>query len=346
MNVFLPNGILTMNKVIFVLCLLSLWGNLLWAQEVQDSVKIRIETSPGAEIGIDDDMSSTNVLTKKINVGRHIVRIRYGINFVKEYELFVENGAESFYKYPIDGTLSISTTPNEAHVYVDGIEVGQTPLDLSLLGNHTIRIEKDPDTYFDVSETVRIMPFEKVSGNYILTRRPPKLYGLVLANYSPMYNGLGGFLGLCRRWGAFIHFSTTIESAMGQLDDRFADSEYVIGSEGTGLYKKSNPKSTFFAGGLMFRPHKSWYTYIGGGYGEYAQKYELTGDANPSYAEMEIFPYGSRGFVADIGVIYKYKALLLSCGYNTIIGKSNPANTLNHNIYVGIGISIHNNRRK
>lgn len=330
----------------FFLCFLSLWGNFLWAQEVQDSVKIRLETSPGAEIGIDNDMSSTNILIKKINVGKHIVRIRYGVDFVEEYELFVEPGTDNIYQYPIDGTLSLSSTPSDAHVYVDGIEMGQTPLALDLLGDHTIRIEKDRDTYFDVSETVRIMPFEKVSGNYILVKRPPKLYGLVLANYSPLNNGLGGFLGLCRRWGAFVHFSTTIESAMGQLDDRFTDSGYEIGPEGTGLYKKSDPKSTFFTGGLMFRPHKSLYTYIGGGYGEYAQTYELAGDANPSYAETEICPYGSKGFVADIGIIYKYKALLLSCGYNTIIGTSNPSNTLNHNIYVGIGISIHNNKRR
>lgn len=335
-----------MNKVIFVLFILSLCGNFLLAQEVQDSVRIRLETSPGAEIGIDNDMSSTNILTKRINPGKHIVRIRYGMDFVKEYELFVDKDTENIYKYPIDGTLSVSSVPSEATVYVDGIEVGQAPLDIDLLGEHTVKIEKDPDTYFDITEIVRIMPFENVVGNYILTKRPPKLYGLILANYSPLDNGIGCFLGLCRRWGAFVHFSTTTESGIGQLDDKFADNTYEIGTEGSGLYKKSKPKSTFFTAGLMFRPHKSLYTYIGGGYGEYAQTYELTGEANPSYATTEICPYGTKGVVADIGVIYKFKALLLSCGYNTIIGKSNLGNALHHNIYVGIGISIHNNKRR
>ncbi len=114
----------------------------MFAQQTPDSVTVRVETSAGAEIGIDGDISSNNILTKKVAVGKHKVIVKYGNSYTKEYELDVtgENGQKC--SYPIAGKVQLQVTP-VADVYVDGIRRGKSPLSIELLGNHSIRLEGD-----------------------------------------------------------------------------------------------------------------------------------------------------------------------------------------------------------
>lgn len=313
------------------------------AQTVQDSVKIRLETDAGAEIGIDGDISSTNILIKKVNVGTHTVVVRFGSDFRKEYELVVEDSGEHVYKYQIHGKLKIITNPASAVVYVDGIRKGVSPLSLDLLGDHNIRIEKDPQTYFDITDRISIRPFEQLSETYTLTKRPPRLYGMVLLTASP--SGMGGFLGICRRFGAYTRFSTSFNGiGFGNLSPMNTEG---FSSNGPGYYHKGDSYSSIVSCGMMARFHKYIYAYLGVGYAENAQSYTLDiYEPYPYGASDKIFPYGSKGCALDLGVIFKWKALLISCGYAATLGKSYPDGNFHNELSLGVGFTIHKHKKR
>jgi hypothetical protein len=329
-----------MKRILFFFLLLSFLSTHLLAQERKDSVTIRLETCSAAEIGIDDDMSSTNLLTKKVAIGKHKVIVRFGTTFQKEYDLNVEATGNHHYEFMINGKLDISTTPSGATIYVDGIAQGKSPLSLDILGDHNIRIEKDPETYYDASDRVSIKPFEHTARSYTLNKIPPRLYGMVLATASTS-GDIGAILGICRRFGGYVRFAKGLQK--GTIGD--LDPYHSMGSlyNGPGLYKKDKHSYIAFTGGMMTRFHKNLYAYLGLGYAEYAQGY--VPDDSWSFAPETIYPYGSKGCALDLGVIYKWKALLLSCGYTTILGKSYPSGNRHNEIYFGVGFSIHKNRK-
>ena len=97
----------------------------------------------------------------------------------------------------------------------------------------------------------------------------------------------------------------------------------------------------------MARCHKYVYAYIGAGYGEYARKYvkDESIAGNALYPDV-VYPYGSQGTAIDVGVIAKWKALLVSCGYTTIAGKHSPSGSRSNEVYVGLGFTIHKNKKR
>ena len=318
------------------------------AQAPQDSVRVRLETSIGAEIGLDGDISSNNMLAKRIPAGRHTVTVRYGTAYEKEYELDVSPASgQDVYRYPIDGQLSVESVPAGATVYIDGIPQGSTPVALPLLGDHNIRVEKDPETYYEATDRVSVDPFAEVYRSYALRKRPPRLYGMVMATGSAY--GFGGFAALCRRFGAFVHVSSSFKNGLFQYDPpggglHYADTD---GYTGTGYYKEDGHAYGTVTCGFMARCHKYVYAYIGAGYGEYARKYvkDESIAGNALYPDV-VYPYGSQGAAIDVGVIAKWKALLVSCGYTTIAGKHSPSGSRSNEVYVGLGFTIHKNKKR
>lgn len=333
-----------MKKALFILAL-SCFSCLLNAQEKQDSVTIRLETSAGAEIGIDGDISSTNILHKKVAMGKHVVTVKFGSSFMKEYELEVNPGDEHTYRYPINGKVDIQTTPAGASVFIDGLPQGKAPLAVEMLGDHNIRIEADPLVYYDLTERISVNPFENLTRNFTLAKRPPRLYGMAMATWSP--SGLGGFLGICRRFGAYMRFETSLGgTGFGNLSpvENLPEGETPTGP---GYYHKDDHTYSSFTTGMMMRCHKYVYAYVGAGYGEYAQKYALDTEVdNPPSATPELYPYGSKGCALDLGAILKWKALLVSCGYTTILGNSYPKRNRHNEVYIGVGVSIHKHNKR
>ncbi len=304
------------------------------AQQTPDTVRVRLETSNGAEIGIDGDISSTNVLTKRVAVGSHKVVVRFGADIVKEYELNVTSEANQTYTYPIAGKVNVSTTP-EAEVFIDGIRYGKSPVTAELLGDHNIRVEGDDMVYFPTTERVRVNPFENIDKQYTLTKRPPRLYGLVMGTWSPKAFGL--FAGVCRSWGWYVNLATngSVDTDMFDPEDGLRDN----GSNGPGYYKKGDASYMCATTGLMKRCHKNVYAYAGAGYGEYAQGYR------PVDGGSEIYPYGIKGVTVDLGVILKWKAILVSGGYRTILGDASPSDHKHNEFYLGLGFSIHKQKK-
>ena len=169
------------------------------AQTANDSVRIKLQTTAGADIAIDGDWSSTNIMYTKVATGQHNVTVRYGSLFEKNYPIEVSTTGNTEFSFLIEGEANISSMP-QATIIIDGIPQGLTPQTLKIVGTHNIKIKGDEKEYFDISDQITINPFEKKDFSYTLKKRPPRLYGMVIANYTGC-NAFGATLALCRNWG-------------------------------------------------------------------------------------------------------------------------------------------------
>lgn len=321
-----------MKKTVLIALFTSVCAVHLMAQT--DSVRVRLETSQGAEVGIDNDISSTNIMTKKVAVGKHIVSVTYGNNYRKDYEIEVTQTKKDF-SFDLDGTLNITSQPPGATVFIDGMQKGKTPLSLKILGEHNLRLEGDHILYYNYTSRVAVKPFEDVSHEALLKKRPPRTYGMFLLNYEPIpdSHAVGYTLAVVKRWGAYLRFMVGTGDGSSDFSEIKSMNAYA---GGPGYY--NNPMVGFGSlnAGLMFRLNKHVYAYAGSGYGTYTKEFEK------EYGNS-IVPYGSQGVMADAGVILKWKALIAQVGYNRIIGEGVPSTF--GSIYAGIGITIHKQRK-
>ena len=98
----------------------------------------------------------------------------------------------------------------------------------------------------------------------------------------------------------------------------------------------------------MKRCHKYLFAYVGAGYGEFGQTYEQiidTDNEEPNYSTERSIS-GAKGVAGDIGIIVKYKALLLQVGYASILTGKFGDTKWHHDPYIGLGISIHKNKKR
>ena len=88
------------------------------AQTAKDSVRIKLQTTAGADIALDGDWSSTNIMYTKVAKGNHNVTIRYGSIFEKTYPIEVNTNGKTEFTFLIEGEANISCTP-QATVILD-----------------------------------------------------------------------------------------------------------------------------------------------------------------------------------------------------------------------------------
>lgn len=326
-----------MKKYILLLCLLCSSVVLTYSQ--QDSVRVRLSTSPVAVIGIDGDVSSTNLLAKHVLYGKHIVTVQYGNNITKEYEINVVKGGQTDFQFSIDGKLTISSNYPKAIVSIDGVPQESMPLEINLVGTHKIYVD-GRDDYFDQSDRVTVPPFENVQREYILQKRPPKLYGFIIANYMPVEGSFGLMGGLGRKFGVYakLNISTTNDEVNGS----FPHLLYPGGYSDDKQYNGANV-------GLIWRANKFMALYIGSGYGEYLHgrindNFFYTDKYHYHYYNSKNFCFSTSGLELDLGFMLKWKALLLQAGYTRIMKKSDNGCTFGA-FNIGIGITIHKNKK-
>jgi len=315
-----------MKKQYYFIIIALLSSLMLHAQTATDTVKVRLMTSAGAEIGIDGDLSSTNLLTKRVAIGQHKVTVTYGTNYTKDYAIEVTNSEREF-DFFIDGQLSVNSVPPGAEVYVDGVSKGKTPVTVPVLGEHRLRVIADADKYYNIEERVKLSPFEQQQRNLTFRKLPPRGCGMVLANYMPVSGspGFGLTMAYVKRWGFYARtaicggFFSTGES-------------HRKGGIGFGIYEKNHDYYWGASGGLVYRCHDYVYVYAGGGYGMYSR--EMQHANGYRYAT----PYESKGVMLDFGTILRWKYLLAQVGYNRILGEGTPEAF--GSVYVGLGASI------
>lgn len=322
------------------LLLIILFSAFTWAGYAQvdaDSVKVMLVTSQGAEIGVDGDISSTNQLSKWLKYGKHTVTVTYGSSFTKDFDIVVERGGKTKFELLVGGTLAASSTPSGAEIYVDGMRYGVLPQNIDLLGRHNFRIEGNKDLYFPLAETLEIKPGQMLEHNFTLSKRPPKLYGILVANYMPATKAVGVMLGIGRKYGMYIKGTVGLNGA-GEEDDLYTNNQSVVDCsfQKKPMYSAANI-------GLLVHVIPSLYVYAGSGYGEYSHG-TIQGKFGYSYDNRTYNVYHVGGAEIDLGVMFKYKALLLQAGYTRILAKGDGGSF--GDFSVGLGITIHKEKKK
>jgi len=122
--------------------------------------EISITTNPTADIYIDKVKAGNGSLnSQRLVSGTHLLEAKKDKHSDASKTIVVQTGAKESYTLepkPKTGILSVSTTPMDAALYVDGVLKGQTPLFVRnlLIGDYSIQIKKD--SYGTITKEVSI----------------------------------------------------------------------------------------------------------------------------------------------------------------------------------------------
>lgn len=136
------------------------------AQTAKDSVRIKLQTTAGADIALDGDWSSTNIMYTKVATGNHNVTVRYGSLFEKTYPIEVGTTSKTEFLFLIEGEANISCTP-QATVILDGIPQGLAPQTLKSSAHTTSK-------YRAMSRSIMTSPTKSASSH--LRREPSRTH--------------------------------------------------------------------------------------------------------------------------------------------------------------------------
>lgn len=307
------------------------------AELEQDSVKIVLKTSPGAEIGVDGVMSSTNRISLLVACGEHEAVVTYGASYSKTFTFTASLEENEFY-FPIEGDLNIVTYPDEATVYVDGIVKGKTPLVIKAVGPHSVKVVKDPNIWYNETTDVDVAPFAHEKLEYRLRKLPPRMSYFINGGIT-LNNGAATFmLGMCRRWGWQVR---------GTIKSEIVSDDFTELPEGASLNVgkrklEDDDALTIITTGPMLRFSPWLYVYAGAGYGTYRYGYDFF-DLEYGSQDGEIhYGMGVSGIAVDAGVVLKWKALSISCGYTGIVPTAlrSPVDARFGDVYLSLGFVL------
>lgn len=306
-----------------------------YAQSQTDSVVVEIHTSVGAEITLDGEASSTNFITKRVAVGHHKAVVNYGGKQVKEYDVEVTPDGDRQFDFPIEGKLTVTSNVRKAKYKLDGMELNGAPVQMPLLGgDHELAIIGNPDLYHPFTETFDMEPFLDKELQYKIKKRRPKMYGFAIAHYAPNAKAIGGMLGLGRKMGGYMKLSFC---AGGDVV-RYKYNEYLypihVSTYDNGIEAHLAKSGFFISAGLTYRIIPQVTIFAGSGYGSF------------STSDTYCMPYGVSGVLADCGVIYRWKCLLLEAGYKRIMAESQDGGYHCGEFEFGIGLNFHKEKHK
>ena len=204
------------------------------------------------------------------------------------------------------GTLTVTSNKKGASVYVDGKYEGTTPLKIVRADEHNIRVEKDIQNYYRDVRLVTFTPGMNSTINFRLNPIP-KTYVFVVGQYSVSNVDGGLLLGVCKKWGVYgrIHFNGSVTEKYTPLPVTFEKEMPVK--------KLTDPHSFGVAGGAMAHLMDGLYAYAGLGYAEY--------DPGRYDEDTFIYPFEHKCLTADLGIMYRWRSVVLQLGYAPAISK-------------------------
>lgn len=229
-------------------------------------VSVTVETSEGAIIGIDDEMSSTNIMTKEVTSGIHTVVVKYNNEIVKREDIDVPVGEVFNKKFPIAGIVNVTSTPI-ATVSVDGKDVGKTPAKIELLGNHNIKVRYESKKYKPISDRITVSPFENIDRSYELmkSKRPWKYSWMILPQVTfPTNDAKDMCFGLMIARAKIVGWY--VKGIFNHVSNKYLDADRY---ELNDIWPTGNHKVSYknVCGGFMVNIFGKAYFYGGCGYG-------------------------------------------------------------------------------
>ena len=293
-------------------------------------VNVTLETSKGATIGLDDEMSTTNVFTKDVVSGQHTLVIKYNNEVVKRENIDIPAGMEFKEKISIGGKVNINSDPSGI-VSVDGKEFGLTPTIVELLGTHDIKVRYQSKKYKPSTETLNVLPLENINRMYELKKssRPWKYSWMLLPQVTLPTDDmkdakLGFMVARARIVGWYIKGTVGFASM-----DEVSDDSYIWP---TGEHKV---RYLNICGGFMLNVVKPLYLYGGGGFGVRHIGYEDYGGTYYHFGNCVNDEKGNDtdgGFVADFGLLFNFGRFVFNGGCSHLAGKMA--------VNIGVGIKI------
>lgn len=234
------------------------------------------------------------------------------------------------------GSLFVDSDHRNARVKVDGVAIAQVPVTLSLSGTHNITVEDQKNYFYRGVEHLEVKPGERVERFFALKKMPPKTDFFLGFNYGVMSGGLGGMLGICKRWGGYARVLFCGASEINSSTS--VPWEYSFNFKGFPLQKLVNRYSRSYTAGAMYRVNQYLYPYLGFGYAKY-----ISGQ----YPETNFAPARIGGMVLDVGAIASYRFLFVSVGVSPMIAASEKKCANSYcDLHVGVGLKLHINRKR
>ena len=211
---------------------------------------------------------------------------------------------------PAYGFININSSPeNGATVFVDGNQVGITPMKSYKLksGSHTVRIVKDG--YDDVKRRVTVTD----ESDIVVSMNMPIKYKFLTLNASiNQYNDMayGLTIGSMKKFGWFASVMTNFK--FDTKADYECDANHYVSVDGGSYYPEYTGTGAFTSlsvmGGVMMRISGPLALKVGAGYGIRMQRYETDNgywvkDASTSASGIDIslgLQGNFRGFVVSI----------------------------------------------
>lgn len=277
-----------------------------------------------ADIYIDNEKVPTEngLFTATMKKGTHSYRVEAPMYATEAgmVDLGGEQKVMSVNLKPCFGYLEVFSLPEQdAKVFVDGRQVGDTPYksDRMPLRSYRIRVEKDLFFPMDSLAEVVAGETETLVFKMVSTLKPRALRKMLVmadAGYQSSQVSYGGMIGFVRENGAYVRFRSDFGSVSSKLecDDTGA---LTSGGEGkpyysTGVEHKSRMS---VVGGYLRHLWKPFYGYVGVGYGQRTLAWETVDGEMVKNIDRS-----SSGVAGEAGLLVNVGKFALSAGYHTV----------------------------
>lgn len=282
-----------------------------------------IKAPQGCEIWIDGQLMSNGSWKGRLLLGTHNILCKLDKHYDEEQILTVVEGKEAELTLEmlkeIQGTLNITSMPDDADVLVDGRKVGTTPYKRDIIiGEHTVEVAKSG--YSSVKENITIIQNQQQNVNAILKQTHKVVISTSPVRASVTVDGkhLGTTpLGVDMRSGTH-EFEVKAQGYYTlRKDEKIGDNQTKINFH---LKKQRyKPNEFYFGGGYSLMPISGIQGHIGGYFSNINAElgyWKSLKDSEP------IYWYTSNPNVRPVMATYSSTAYKLRFGYGIALNNT------------------------
>lgn len=219
---------------------------------VPNFATVTLTTDDDSEIWVDGEMRGKGQWVGPLEIGSYTVEVKKAshrtVSEILEISTVEARTIQLKSPVPIHASLEISSTPLRAKVYIDGVEVGETPLLKSdvLVGHHRITLEKEG--YVTENRTVELkeavensvsVEMKKKAAATTANKPPQDVPQNVIKESSPVAKkskfklaGWGGMLGIEYSGSAPINYGGELGISYGGFSLSVGAKSHFMGMYG------------------------------------------------------------------------------------------------------------------
>ena len=302
---------------------------------------LNVTSNPmGASIIVDGkDYGTTPRVINKVLIGKHSIKIdKKGCNpETREVDVTENTMIDVNVTLSVGESVTITTTPSNAKIYIDGQQAGVSPLKTVLsYGNHTISAQKGKKSaYKSISISKYVSTCHLTLEKETLSSYVQNGYKFITLNgainqYGDLSYGLT--IGSMRKFGWFASFMTNFN--FDTKYDYECDTDHYVTVDGNLYYPKYTGNEAFssfsFIGGVLMRLSGPVAMRVGVGYGMKVKRYETD---NGYWVKNKAI--STQGLDASLGLQCNFRGFIISIDCVTSSFKTYEAK-------IGLGYGLKN----